>query len=185
MGSAAPASLDSTTYYSRIGRGHWRGTFGFRITDRSAFRKASLTLKERLLARGMELTHRLTGNARIDSDVWARPEEGVAGVAGNTVRISRFRITLYLLRETYTLDRNGSDVAVHAHERFGPVPFLFRNEKRHPAVIHADGMSSTYYIPLLGADWVASYTVHPDRTHIDGLLTCAWGQATETIHKLD
>ena len=185
MGSSAPALLDSQTYYVRIGRGHWRGTFGFRITDRTTFRNASLTLKERLLARGMELMHRLTGDARIDSDVWARPEEGVAGVAGNTVRISRFGITFYLLRETYTLDPNGSDVAVHAHERFGPIPFLLRNEKRHAAAIHADGMSSTYYIPLLGADWIASYTVHVDRTHIDGLLTCAWAQATETIQKLD
>ena len=184
MASAAPPLLDSQSYYFRIGRGSWRGTFGFRITDRAAFRSATLTLKDRLLARGMALVHRLTGDARIDSDVWARPEEGIAGVAGNTVRISRFGITLYLLRETYTLAENGSDVAVHAHERFGPISFLFRNEKRHPAAIHADGMSSTYFIPLLGADWIASYTVQPDRTHIDGLLTCPWGTATETIHKL-
>jgi hypothetical protein len=184
MTRAAPPLLDSQIYYFRVGRGSWRGAFGFRITDRAAFRAAQLTLKERLLARGMALVHRLTGNARIDSDVWARPEDGVAGVAGNTVRISRFGITLYLLRETYTLDENGSDVAVHAHERFGPIPFLLRNEKRHPAAIHAQGMSSTYYIPLLGADWIADYTVHADRRHIDGLLTCPWGRATETIHKL-
>jgi hypothetical protein len=45
-------------------------------------------------------------------------------------------------------------------------------------------MSSTYYIPLLDADWIASYTVNMDRTHIDGLLTCPWAQATETIHKI-
>ena len=185
MASTTPHPLDSQIYYFRTGRGRWRGAFSFRITDRAAFRAAPLTLKERLLARGMELAHRLTGDSRIDSDVWARPEDGVAGVAGNTVRISRFGITLYLLKESYTLDPNGSDVAVHAHERFGPVPFLFRNEKRHPAVIHADGMSSTYYIPLLGADWVANYTVHADRRHIDGVLTCAWAHATETIHKRD
>ena len=73
---------------------------------------------------------------------------------------------------------------MHAHERFGPIPFLLRHEKRHPATIHADGMSSTYYIPLLGADWIANYTVHADRTHIDGLLTCSWAEATETIRKL-
>jgi hypothetical protein len=184
MANAAPPLLDSQTYYFLVGRGRWRGAFAFRITDRDAFRAAPLTLKERLLARGMALAARLTGDARIDSDVWARPEDGVAGVAGNTVRISRFGITLYLLRETYTLAENGIDVAVHCHERFGPVPFLLRNEKRHPAAIHADGMSSTYYIPLLGADWVASYTVHADRTHIDGVLTCPWARATETIHKL-
>jgi hypothetical protein len=75
-------------------------------------------------------------------------------------------------------------VAVHAHERFGPIPFLLRNEKRHSAAIHADGLSSTYYIPLLGAAWVANYVVHPDRTQIDGVLTCDWARATETIDKL-
>jgi hypothetical protein len=184
MVTAPPPLLDSQTYYFQIGRGRWRGAFSFRIVDRAAFRAAPLTLKQRLLARGMALVHRLTGDSRIDSDVWARPEEGAAGIAGNTVRISRFGITLYLLRETYTLAENGSDVAVHAHERFGPVPFLLRNEKRHPAAIHADGMSSTYFIPLVGADWIASYTVHPDHANIDGVLTCPWARATETIHKL-
>jgi hypothetical protein len=119
MTTTALPLLDSQTYYFRIGRGHWRGAFGFRIVDRAAFRAARLTLKQRLLARGMALVHRLTGDSRIDSDVWARPEDGVAGVAGNTVRISRFGITLYLLRETYTLAENGTDVAVHAHERSG------------------------------------------------------------------
>jgi hypothetical protein len=178
------ALLDNQIYYFEIGRGRWRGAFSFRISDRAAFDAAPISTKDRLLARGMELAHRLTGDARIDSTVWARPDDGVAGLAGNTVRISRFGITLYLLKETYTLDPDGHDVAVHAHERFGPIPFLLRNEKRHPAVIHADGMSSTYYIPLLGADWTANYTVHADRAHIDGLLTCAWGEATETIHKL-
>jgi len=176
--------LDNQTYYFEVGRGQWRGAFSFRIADRAAFDAAPLSTRDRLLARGMELTHRLTGDSRIDSTVWARPDEGAAGVAGNTVRISRFGVTLYLLKETYTLDPNGHDVAVHCHERFGPIPFLLRHEKRHPAVIHEHGMSSTYYIPLLGADWTASYTVHPDRTHIDGLLTCAWAEATETIHKL-
>ena len=185
MDSAAPPLLDSQVYYFRIGHGHWRGTFGFRITDHDGFRDAPLTFKERSLAWGMALAHRLTGDSRIDSDVWSRPAEGVAGIAGNTVRISRFGLTLYLLRETYTLEPNGSDVAVHAHERFGPIPFLLRNEKRHSAAIHADGMSSTYYIPLLGADWIAGYTVDPDRRHIDGVLTCEWAQATETIRKLN
>jgi hypothetical protein len=51
MASVAPPLLDSQTYYSRIGRGRWRGAFAFRITDRDAFRATPLTLKERLLAR--------------------------------------------------------------------------------------------------------------------------------------
>jgi hypothetical protein len=175
---------DSQVYYFEVGRGRWQGTFSFRITSDELYKKSSLTMKQRFLVRGMQATHRLTGDSRIDSDVWARPEEGAAGVAGNTVRISRFRITLYLLKETYALDENGTDVAVHAHERFGPIPFLFKVEKRHPAVIHADGMSSTYYIPLLGADWTANYTVHDDRKRIDGLLSCQWAEAREIIHKV-
>jgi hypothetical protein len=98
MSSAAPPLLDSQTHYFRIGRVRWRGAFGFRITDRAAFRAAPLTPRERLLARGMALAHRVTGHSPIDSDVWARPE---------------------------------------------------------------------------------------DQRHIDGVLTCAWARATETIHKLD
>jgi hypothetical protein len=176
-----PELSDSQTYYFAIGHGVWRGEFDFRITDRAAFKQATLSVKDRLLLRGMQLMT----PGRIDSDLWSEPSRGAAGVAGNTVRISKFGITVYLLKETYTLDVNGADVAVHAHERFGPIPFLLRNEKRHPAVIHADGMSSTYYIPLLGADWVANYTVHPDRRHIDGLLTCDFAEARETIHKLE
>jgi hypothetical protein len=175
------ALSDSQTYYFEIGAGAWRGTFSFRITDGDRFKKAALTTQQRLLVKGMELTRRLTGKSQIDSVVWARPDEGDAGVAGNTVRISRFGITLYLLEETYTLNPNGADVQVHAHERFGPIPFLFKVEKRHPAVIHKDGMSSTYYIPLLGGDWTANYTVHDDHRRIDGLLTCPWAEATEVI----
>ena len=177
--------LDNQAYYFTIGRGRWRGTFAFRMTDRRALRAAGLRLRDRLLVFGMATTHRLFGASRIDSQVWASPEDGVAGVARNTVRISKLWLTLYLLRETYTLAANGRDVDVHAHERFGPIPFLLANEKRHPAVIHEAGMSSTYYIPLLGADWTATYEVHADRRHIDGRLTCAWAEATEIIHKLD
>lgn len=184
MEAGAATLSDSQIYYFRIGKGTWRGTFSFRLTSREALKKAPLSLRDRLLTWGMELVHRLFGESRIDSKLWARPDEGVAGVAGNTVRISRFGLTLYLLKETYTLAENGSDVAVHAHERFGPIPFLLRHEKRHPAVIHADGMSSTYYIPLLGGDWTSVYTVHTDQRHIDGLLTCAWAEAHEIIHKL-
>jgi hypothetical protein len=112
---------DNQAYYFFVGKGGWRGTFSFRVTDRRAFRGAPLTLRDRLLVHALEASHRALGASRIVSDIWAAPEEGVAG---NTVRISKLGVTLYLLRETYTLAANGSDVAVHAHERFGPIPFL-------------------------------------------------------------
>jgi hypothetical protein len=171
--------LDNQIYYFTIGKGVWRGTFDFVITNAKALGSAPVGFTNRILLRGMQLFT----PARIDSRIWADPDAGPAGVAGNTVRISKLGVTLYLLKETYTLNPDGSDVAVHAHERFGPIPFLLRNEKRHPAMIHTDGMSSTYYIPLLGADWVARYTVQPDRDHIDGVLTCPFAEAREVIHK--
>jgi hypothetical protein len=179
--SASPqvGLTDSQIYYFEVGKGIWRGSFDFKITDRDGFKRARLGLKDRLLMRGMTVMT----PGRIDSELWAHPDEGAAGVAGNTVRISKFGLTLYLLKETYTLDPNGKDVAVHAHERFGPIPFLLRNEKRHPAEIYTDGMSSAYFMPLVGADWVARYTVRGDRRHIDGHLTCAFAEAREVIDK--
>src|SRR5262249_39287264 len=66
------ALLDNQVYYFEVGRGSWRGAFSFRISDRAAFDAAPLSTKDRLLARGMDLAHRLTGDARIDSTVWAR-----------------------------------------------------------------------------------------------------------------
>jgi hypothetical protein len=171
---------DSQTYYFAVGEGRWRGTFDFTITDRDGFKAAPLSFKNRLMLKGMV---RMTPG-RIDSDLSGERDMGVAGFMSNTVRISKFGLTLYLLRENYTLDSNGSDVMVQCRERFGPIPFLFRNTKHHPAEIHQDGMSSTYWIPLIGADWVARYTVSEDRTHIDGHLTCPFAEARETIDKI-
>jgi len=170
---------DSQIYYFEIGQGTWRGSFDFRITDRKGFKEAALGLKNRLLLRGMSWMT----PGRIDSTLWSRPEDGVAGVAGNTVRISKFGMTLYLLRETYTLAEDGKNVAVDANERFGPIPFLLRNHKQHPAEIYEGGMSSAYFMPLAGPDWVARYTVRQDRRHIDGHLTCAFAEAREIIDK--
>jgi hypothetical protein len=63
---------------------------------------------------GMAMVSRDFGRARIDSEVWSQPELGIAGIAENTVRISRFGVTLYFLRENDTLDADGSAVAIRA-----------------------------------------------------------------------
>jgi hypothetical protein len=179
-----PARLaDNQAYYFTVGQGVWRGHFSFRITDREALRRAPIGFKHRFLARGMQLVQRLLGDSRLDSQIWASPDEGDFGVARNRVRISRFRITLYLLNERYTLNPDGKGVVVNALERFGPVPFLFRNRKEHPAEIHAEGLSSTYWMPLLGTNWTADYTVAPSRRQIGGLLRCPWAECTESMAK--
>jgi hypothetical protein len=183
--SGDPAALaDNQTYYFTIGQGVWRGRFGYRLTDRAALKRDRIGLKNRLLARGMSLVQRLTGEARLDSEIRASPDEGDFGVARNVVRISRFKITLYLLKEQYTLDPGGTAVVVDARERFGPIPFLFCNSKEHPAEIHAGGTSSTYYMPLLGTDWTADYEVTAGGREIAGLLRCPWAECTERMAKL-
>ncbi|MEA2408941.1 MAG: hypothetical protein QOE69_3060 [Thermoleophilaceae bacterium] len=182
-GQPAPLA-DNQTYYFAVGQGVWRGRFSFQLTDREALKRSPIGLKHRLLAHGMSLVQRLMGDSRLDSRIWADPGEGDFGVARNVVRISRFRLTLYLLREQYTLDRDGTNVVVNARERFGPIPFLFRNRKEHPAEIHAGGLSSTYYMPLLGEDWTADYTVDPGQRDISGVLRCPWAHCTERMAKL-
>ena len=78
------------------------------------------------------------------------PDAGRFGVARNRLRIDRLGIPLYLAQEEYVLDPDGTGVEVIASERFGPIPFLFRDEKRFTAVIHEGGHDSTYSMPLLG-----------------------------------
>jgi hypothetical protein len=177
-------ATDNQTYYFAIGQGVWRGRFTYRLTDRNALKRDRIGLKNRLLARGMAFVQRMFGDSRLDSVIRASPDEGDFGVARNVVRISRFRITLYLLKEQYTLDRDGRGVVVNARERFGPIPFLFRNRKEHPAEIHAGGTSSTYHMPLLGTAWTADYEVTPARDEIAGVLRCPWAECNERMAKL-
>jgi hypothetical protein len=170
-------------YYLSTGVGHWRGSFRFRITSWRLLRGARIGLKQMLLAVGMHIVQRLTGAATIDSVIRAGDNGDEHPIAHNAVRIRRFHITLYALDETYAMGADGRSVTVSARERFGPVPFLLRNAKRHGAVIGEDGQSSRYDMPLLGTPWVAEYKVSEDRREIHGRLYSAWGEAEEVMRK--
>ena len=159
------------------------GGFSLLVTSWHQFGQERLGLRNRFLVISMFLFQKLTGASVISSHMLAHPEEGSFGVATNTVRIHRFGLTLYLLDEEYILDPDGTHVKVRSKDRFGPIPFLFRDAMEYPAEIHTAGMSSTYYMPLLGAPWVCSYTVQPDCNHVDAVLQCAWAEAHEIIHR--
>jgi len=174
----------SHVYYFDVGAGVWRGSFAFKVTSRSELGVARVGLKNRLLVEAMSVFSRLAGPATIDSTIWAEPKAEPFGRARNVVRLHRFGVTLYLLKEEYRLDPNGRDVEVHARERFGPIPFVFRNEKVHPAVIEDRGRRSTYFMPLLGDDWTAKYVVREDGRHIDGRLVSRWAEAIESMDKV-
>lgn len=179
----APAS-NNQIYYFQIGKGQWQGSFSLLVTDWHAFWKDHIGIRNRFLVIAMFLFQKVTGASVISSDMLAHPEQGTFGVATNTVRIHKWGLTLYLLHEEYDLDPNGSSVKVRSNDHFGPIPFLFRDSMEYPATIHAGGMSSTYYMPLLGTNWVCDYQVQPDRNHVDAVLKCSWAEAHEIIQRL-
>ena len=181
MGIAGAKSAGEL-YYLSTGVGHWRGSFRFRVTSWRRLWAARIGIGNVLLVAALHAVQRVTGAATIDSVIVAL--EGAGGpIAGNAVRIRRFGLILYALDETYDLGEDGRSVIVEARERFGPIPFLFRNAKRHGAVIGEGGTSSRYDMPLLGAPWVAEYEVSPDRREIRGRLSSAWGEASELMQK--
>ncbi len=171
-------------YYLRIGVGEWGGRFTFRVTDWNAFRRDRVGAVDRFLCLWFVLVLTVVRWGAITSILRQVDDPGPETRVRNHVRIHRFGLSLYVLDETYTLDADGSGVAVDAHERFGPVPFLFRRDKQHTAVVLDRGMRAVYSLPLLGAWWTAVYQVLPDLEHIDSTLTTTWAEAHERISKL-
>jgi hypothetical protein len=186
MSVSALRPADNQIYYGEIGRGRWEGTFTFRLTSWPIFRRARLGVKNRFLILSMATVQRLFGASRMTSRIWLEEKEKHAslGLVHNAIRLTKWHIPIYVLDETYTLDLDGHGVVVEARERFGPFPFLFRVKKRYPATIHPPGTSSTYWMPLLGADWIATYQVREDGHQLEGRTVCDFAEATETIRKL-
>jgi hypothetical protein len=179
--SDAPSHI----YYFDVGAGEWRGQFTFRVTSWRRLRRArGVGLRNRGLVVAMALTQRLTGASRLESAIAAHPASGAFGVAENVVRLSKFGVTLYLLRERYVLAPDGTGVTVVADERFGPVPGVMGRKFTYPAEIHPSGLGSTYHMPLLGSPWTATYTVGADRKSLAGELVCDWAQATESARRV-
>lgn len=186
---AAGETTESTdranhNYYFETGVGYWVGTFNFELTDWRAFRADPIGFVNRLLVVMMVVATTLFGRAHITSVLRGYPEEEPAGVVTNDVRITKFGVTLYLLRERYVLHPDGRGVTVDSRERFGPVPFLFSREKAHPAEVVEGGERAIYYMPLLGTDWVGRYQVSEDGRRIESELTCPWATATEVIDRV-
>lgn len=177
--SAAPSHI----YYFDVGAGSWQGEFTFRVTSWRRFRSARTGLRNRALVVAMALTQRLTGASRLDSTIVASPSAGAFGVADNVVRVSKFGVTLYLLKERYLLDPDGRGVTVEANEQFSPVPGILTRRFTYPAEIQPSGMGSTYHMPLLGSPWTATYQVGTDRQSLAGELVCDWAKATENARR--
>lgn len=173
----------NVVYYCETGLGNWVGRFDYALTSWSRFQADRIGFRNRILALGLSGFFSLAGWVPIASRLEAESRSPDAIVVANRVRISWLGITLYLLRERYHLASNGREVRVEAHERFGPIPFLFNHRKTHPAEVLDSGKRAIYYIPLLGTQWTAVYTVSPGGRHIDSTLSCAWAVGHERIDK--
>jgi hypothetical protein len=184
MSVSAIRPADSQIYYGEIGRGCWEGAFTFRLTSWPIFMRARLGVKNRFLILSMATVQSLFGASRMTSTIWVDDKQESLGFVHNAIRLTKWHIPIYVLDETYTLDLDGHSVVVEARERFGPFPFLFRVKKRYPATIHPPGTSSTYLMPLLGADWIATYHVREEGHQLEGRTVCDFAEATETIRKL-
>ncbi|MFB7591318.1 hypothetical protein [Streptomyces sp. NPDC056169] len=171
-------------YYLDIGTGTWQGTATFRVTSWRRLSRSRIGFTNKLLVAAMHVIELLTGAPRQDSNIVAKPDEGEFGQADNVVRISKFGVTLYLLKEQYVLHRDGTGVTVNGHERLGPLPRLFTRTFTYSAVIRDEGMAATYRMPLLGALWTGDYQVAPDRQSIFAELLCDWGRATEDTRRI-
>jgi hypothetical protein len=171
-------------YYFEIGKGRWTGQFGFQVTDWRAFWSDTISLRNRFLVLCFVSFTRVFGKPTIDSHIQAFPDRGQCGVATNSIRIHRAWLTLWTSQEEYILGLDGTGVDVRAHERYGPIPFLFRETVTYPATIHPPGDSSTYTQPAVGTTFESSYQAAQDHNHVQASIRGKWAQATETIHRI-
>ncbi|MEO1052992.1 MAG: DUF5995 family protein [Bacteroidota bacterium] len=175
---------DNWVYYFEVGNGTWVGDFSFKITDWKAFWQTKTGFVNRAFTLLLVAALKVFKHFKIHSVLQCYPDFSVNGIATNRIRIRKWGITFYLLEEHYVLHENGSGVYVHSKERLGPIPFLFKSRKRHPAKVHSYGLGATYTkMPILGVEWTGEYAVLEDRKSIDATLTCPYATAKEVIFK--
>lgn len=176
---------DNHRYYFDTGIGYWVGAFDFELTDWQMFWQDRIGVVNRILVLSMVFLTTVLGGARITSVLVGFPNEKPIGVVANEVRITKWGVTIYLLRERYILHPDGRGVTVDAKERFGPLPFLLSSRKIHPAEIVDGGKHAIYYMPLLGTHWIGRYLIESGGNRIDATLSCPWATATEIIERVD
>jgi len=172
--SSAPSP--NTVYYGAVGRGHWGGTFVFRIRSWREVLAAHIGLVDLALVLALLVVQRLLGPARIDSHI----EEESALVFTNVYRLLKLGIPLCEFRDLYRLNPDGSGVEVRTDLRYGPVPGILESRVEYTATISHGGLVSRYDgLVMLGSQWTGHYWAHPDRDRVCGVLSCPWAEAIE------
>ena len=171
-------------YYFEVGRGFWGGEFDFRITDREAYRKASIGFLNRLLIFALRFLVNVLGRQAIQSEIIVDEQMGPAGMGWNTYTLAKWGIILCVFKDVYQLDADGERVVVTTDLRYGPAPGILTDHVVYTAQIFDDGFRSRYEgLRLLGVDWVAKYEVAADKNHVEGVLVCEWAEARERMFR--
>jgi hypothetical protein len=174
--------LPNQVYYFEVGKGIWGGSFDFRITDRDAYRRASIGFVNRLLILALRLVIKMLGQPVIASTITVSAREGPAGTGRNTYALKKWGVTLCVFKDLYQLDGGGERVIVTTDLRYGPVPGILTDHVVYSARIFDGGFRSRYEgLRLLGSEWVATYKVASDKSRVEGVLTCPWGEASEQM----
>lgn len=176
--------LPNQVYYFEVGKGQWGGSFDFRITDRKAYRSASVGLLNRLLVFALRAAIAVLGRPSISSTISVNESQGPAGTGWNTYALTKWGLSLCVFNDVYQLGVDGEYVTVTTDVRYGPIPGIITDHVRYSAQITDGGFRSRYEgLQLLGATWVANYQVEPDKDHVNGTLTCAWGSVSEQMFR--
>lgn len=181
----AERDCDNQVHYLELAPGTWRGRMDFEVTDWRAFLKSGVGVVYSMLVVGLFAVVTLLGRARFEAEMAGYPDRGEAGVATSEIRISKFGVPLYRVRDEYTLDPDCTHVAVQYRERFGPVPGLFVVEDEYPAEVRDGGLRTIHRKSMMGDGWVGRYEMHPDGDHLDAELVSDWGRVRETVDRVD
>jgi hypothetical protein len=104
--------LPNQVYYFEVGKGQWGGVFDLRITDRKAYRSASLGLLNRLLVFALRSVIAVLGRPLISSTISVSETQGPAGTGWNTYKLGKWGVTLCVFNDVYHLDVGGENVTV-------------------------------------------------------------------------
>ncbi len=174
----------SHVYYVQLGRGTWKGTFHFKITNWTVFTRANLGVKFRFIALATHLVGKWLGPSTITAHMEALPERGELGVVRNEIRMHKFWLCIYRQSIEYLLGPDGSSATIIGWERHGPIPGLLTHRIEHWGRIAPDGHHAQYDIPMLGDRWTGNYTISTDGKKLQSRLICAWAEAQEVMDKV-
>lgn len=156
--------LPNHAYYRPL-HGRWRSPFQFEVTHWGAFWACPMGLMDRLRVLSMTAAPRLFGPLTIETEV-DYATRGAQGEVIHKTRITKWGATFLRSDETFSLHKNGRDLAVRGEQRLWPTPWRVQEFVGGHASIDESGTRATYVLPLLGTQMRQTTQVEQDGVRI-------------------